>query len=174
MLPLSPCSGCSWSWCVLCLLVPPCRLVACLAFLPLVGAPVCCPVLNLFLPFWVLFHYRGLWWSLLLPLVSCPFSVLALLSFGVWFLGCVLVGPLSCLLWGFSFGEVGPARSHGLDCTAASFTSADQWSSLPCCPERPRAAKLAHIVRSVRIQWHCGYCTSCGYSTSVNTAATFY
>ena len=159
-MPPSPCSGCSWPRCVLCFSVPPCRLVACLAFLPLVGAPVYCPVLNLYLPFWVLFHYRGLWWFLLLPLVSCPFSVFALLSFVVWFLGCVLVGPWSCLLWGCLFGEVGPARSHGLDCTAASFTGADQWSSLPCCPERPRAAKPAHMVRLVRIQRHCGYCTS--------------
>ena len=46
-------------------------------------------------------------------------------------------------------GEVGPASSHGLDRTAANFTGADQWSSLPCCPERPRAAKSAHMVRSV-------------------------
>ena len=68
-------------------------------------------------------------------------------------------GPLSWLLWGCLFGEVGPARSHGLDCTAASFTGADQWSSLPCCPERPRAAKPAHMVRSVRTQRHCGYGT---------------
>ena len=46
-------------------------------------------------------------------------------------------------------GVVGPASSHGLDRTAANYTGADQWSSLPCCPERPRAAKTAHMVPSV-------------------------
>ena len=46
-------------------------------------------------------------------------------------------------------GIVGPASSHGLDCTAVNFTGADQWSSLPCRPERPRAAKSAHMVPSV-------------------------
>ena len=143
--------------CFLCFLVPPCLFVVLLAFLcPLCGAPVCCPVLNLFLTFWVLLNYCGPWRLLLLPLVSGPFSVFVLLSVGVWFVGCLWVGPLSWVLWGCLFEEVGPARSHGLDCTAASFTGADQWSSLPCCPERPRAAKPAHMVRSVRIQRHCG------------------
>ena len=80
---------------------------------------------------------------------------------GFWFVGCLLVGPLSWVWWKCLFGEVGPARSHGLDRTAANFTGADQWSSLPCCPERPRAAKPAHMVRSVRIQRHCGDGTLC-------------
>ena len=45
-------------------------------------------------------NYCGPWRFPLLPLVSGPFSVFALPSVGVLFLGGVLVGPLSWLLWG--------------------------------------------------------------------------
>ena len=92
------------------------------------------------------------------PLFLVPFPVLRfrLSGFVSW---SGVFGPPSWVLWGCLFGEVGPARSHGLDCTAASFTGADQWSSLPCYPERPRAAKPANMVLSVRIQRHCGYGT---------------
>ena len=64
------------------------------------------------------------------------------------------VGPPFCFVcfvcvcfW--VFGVVGPASCHGLDRTAVNFTGAVQWSSLPCGPERPRAAKTAHMVPSV-------------------------
>ena len=54
---------------------------------------------------------------------------------------------LFCL--GDLIGDLGLASSHGLDRTAANYTGADQLSSLPCRPGRPRAAKSAHMVRSV-------------------------
>ena len=59
------------------------------------------------------------------------------------------VGPLFLFCLGDLIGDVGLASSHGLDRTAANYTGADQLSSLPCRPERPRAAKSAHMVRSV-------------------------
>ena len=59
------------------------------------------------------------------------------------------VGPLVLFCLGDLIGDVGLASSHGLDRTAANYTGADQLSSLPCRPERPRAAKSAHMVRSV-------------------------
>ena len=92
------------------------------------------------------------------PPPSCFWSLFPVLRFRLsWFVSWLGVfGPPSWVFWGCLFGEVGPARSHGLDCTAASFTGADQWNSLPCCPERPRAAKPANMVLSVRIQRHCG------------------
>ena len=89
--------------CFLCFLVPPCLVVVLLAFLcPLFGAPVCCPVLNLFLTFWVLLNYCGPW-RLLLPLVSGPFSVCVLLCRGFGLLGvcwwalCLGCGGSVCL-----------------------------------------------------------------------------
>ena len=92
-----------------------------------------------------------LWSSAVLPPPPfvCPLFGFGALSVVFWFVGCLLWGLLSCVLWVGLSGEVGPASSHGLDRTAANFTGADQWSSLPCCPERPRAAKSAHMVRSV-------------------------
>ena len=71
-------------------------------------------------------------------------------------------------------GDVGPASSHGLDRTAANYTGADQWSSLPCCPERPRAAKSAHMVPSVGTSGIAEMASCDGCSASVCSAATFY
>ena len=98
-----------------------------------------------FCPLWVPLIYRG---SRLPPLFCCPlwffgvFSVLLCVSFwSLW-------GPCSVLSWDL-IGDLGLASSHGLDRTAANYTGADQLSSLPCRPGRPRAAKSAHMVRSV-------------------------
>ena len=54
-------------------LAPPCLSVAFLVFsCPRLGASVLCPVLNLFLTFWVLLTYGGPLQCFLLPLVSAP------------------------------------------------------------------------------------------------------
>ena len=71
-------------------------------------------------------------------------------------------------------GDVGPASSHGLDRTAANYTGADQWSSLPCYPERPRAAKSAHMVPPVGTSGIAEMASCDGCSASVCSAATFY
>ena len=104
-------------------------------------------VLNLFLPFWVPLTYRG---SRRPPSVSAAPSVF--LFFCRVCSVCPFlfaVGPLFLFCLGDLIGDVGLASSHGLDRTAANYTGADQLSSLPCRPGRPRAAKSAHMVRSV-------------------------
>ena len=104
-------------------------------------------VLNLFLPFWVPLTYRG---SRRPPLCfCCPLWLSGVLSVVLCVSFFVRCGaPFLVLSWGF-IGDVGLASSHGLDRTAANYTGADQLSSLLCRPERPRAAKSAHMVRSV-------------------------
>ena len=91
--------------CFLCFLVLPCLVVVFLAFLcPRFGAPVCCPVLNLFLSFWVLVNYCGPWRPLLLPLVSGPSSVCVLFCRGLvcWVFGGgpSVLGLVSVFVWG--------------------------------------------------------------------------
>ena len=102
---------------------------------------------------WAVLSFVGPWWFSLPPfLLACLFAP------PFWFWCCVccglvcwsfVVGPLVLCVVGWFVWGVGPAVSHGLDCTAANYTGAVQWSSLPCGPERPRAAKSAHMVCSV-------------------------
>ena len=113
---------------------------------PRVGDSVLCPIMNFgCLPFGC--------YPISLVLGGFPSTPLCLPPLCFWCFVCrVLVCRCgaSCLVWYVRVdGDVGPASSHGLDRTAANFTGADQWSSLPCCPERPRAAKSAHMVHSV-------------------------
>ena len=84
------------------------------------------------------------------PLVPAPLVLVLVrcLSCSVFVVVGCCFGCFLCVV-GVFVREVGPAPSHGLDRTAANFTGAGQLSSLPCCPERPRAAKSAHMVRSV-------------------------
>ena len=116
------------------------------------GASVPCSALNLFCVFRMLLIDCGPRRSSLLSPCACPplfwcwCGVCRALCF---FLLFAVVLVVFCVCWVCLFREVGPAPSHGLDRTAANFTGAGQLSSLPCCPERPRAAKSAHMVCSV-------------------------
>ena len=119
------------------------------------GASVPCSALNLFCVFRVLLIDCGPRRSSLLSPCACPplfwcwCGVCRALFLLLLFAAVLVVLVVFCVCWVCLFREVGPAPSHGLDRTAANFTGAGQLSSLPCCPERPRAAKSAHMVRSV-------------------------
>ena len=132
--------------CFYCLLASPCLSVAPFVFWFRVLVIRSSALLWIWLfTFWVSPNFVGPWRFSLHPPLFVPalFLVLCLSCSG-------LSVRASCLVCCVRFdGDVGPASSHGLDRTAANFTGAAQWSSLPCCPERPRAAKSAHMVPSV-------------------------